>query len=60
VERTNAAFELELPTKATVAVDDDRRHAVRSASAGLANGSHAKLCGPSRVPKPERRGGCRE
>jgi hypothetical protein len=31
---------------------------LRSASAGLANGSHAKLCGRSRVPKPERRGGC--
>jgi len=28
-------------------------------SSGLANASHAKLCGRSRVPKPERRGGCR-
>ena len=24
------------------------------------NGSHAKLCGPSRVPKPARRAGCRD
>jgi len=27
---------------------------------GPLNGSHAKLCGRSRVPKPERRGGCRQ
>jgi hypothetical protein len=27
---------------------------------GPPNGSHAKLCGRSRVPKPERRAGCRD
>jgi len=32
----------------------------RCVVSGAANGSHAKLCGRSRVPKPKRRGGCRQ
>jgi hypothetical protein len=34
--------------------------ALLSADFGPPNGSHAKLCGRFRAPKPERRAGCRD